>query len=102
MILGKGGKVGPEHLERSESAMEENQRTALAVDFIVQLDAVHIGVLACRLAWSTPVAGALRIAARGSGNHRRREYGSQTWNSSPRNGPHRFISFSLFLWEPAL
>src|SRR2546423_862650 len=55
VALRKLGYDGPEHLTRHESAVQEDQRPSRTVGLVVEVDAVHLGVL----------AGALRVGGHG-------------------------------------
>ena len=58
--VGERGKVGPEHLERAEAAMQQDERSARSSGLVIELDAVHVGVVAHALRPAAPCA--LRVA----------------------------------------
>src|SRR5690606_12923959 len=43
--FGQGGKHGAEHLDGSESSVQEHQRLPCTVNLVVEVDAVDVGVL---------------------------------------------------------
>ena len=54
--LGERREVGAKHLDGAETAVQQDERSARAVALVVQLDAVHVGVM----------AGAIRLAPPGA------------------------------------
>ena len=46
VALGESRQGRPEHLTRAESAVEQDERAARAVDLVVEVDPVDVGVLA--------------------------------------------------------
>src|SRR5438445_678117 len=58
--FGERREVGAEHLDRSETAMQQDERSAGSVGLVIELDAVHVRVVAQAIRLASP--GALRGA----------------------------------------
>src|SRR3989442_12276693 len=58
--FGERREVGAEHLDRSETAVQQDERSAGAVGLVIELDAVHVRVVAHTVRLTSP--GALRGA----------------------------------------
>jgi len=68
----KGGEIRPEHLERAQAAVQQDERPAGAGDLVIQLYAVHVGVVAHTLGVATPRALGRTLGGRlGAQGHRR-------------------------------
>src|SRR5712671_5811245 len=78
MTLGERRQVRPEHLERAQPTVQQNQGPASPVDFIVKLEAVDVRIVALSVGLASPralgFASGLGVAPNWGGDDRRKRY----------------------------